>query len=48
MARLEFSQRQIDAAFDVNWQMVREDFPEFKTTHMPHYRCGELQLHPKR
>lgn len=39
MGRLDFSQRQIDAAFDVNWQMVREDFPEFKTTHMPHYRC---------
>ena len=39
MARIEFTPEQVEAALDVNWQMVREDFPEFKATKEPHYRC---------
>jgi rubredoxin len=39
MGRANFSKTQKEAAFDVNWQMVREDFTEFKVTAVPHYRC---------
>ena len=39
MGRLNFSDKQIKAAFDVNWQRVREDFSDFKATAVPHYRC---------
>ena len=37
--RLNFSRPQKEAAFEVNWQRVKEDFPEFKATGVPHYRC---------
>jgi hypothetical protein len=39
MERLPFTPQQREAAFDVNWRRVREDFPEFKATAVPHYRC---------
>ena len=39
MKRTNFTARQIKAAFDVNWEMVKKDFPEFKTNTVPHYRC---------
>jgi len=44
MERLEFTPQQIEAAFEVNWQRVREDFPEFKATAVPHYRCENCKF----
>ena len=44
MGRINFSKDQKEAAFAVNWQMVKEDFPEFKATSVPHYRCENCQF----
>jgi hypothetical protein len=44
MGRINFSKDQKEAAFSVNWQMVKEDFPEFKATAVPHYRCESCQF----
>jgi hypothetical protein len=39
MKRAEFTDQQIESAYNVNAERVISDFPEFAATDVPHYRC---------